>query len=388
MKEDIDFGRIIENPSELELYKNLSQKLIRFLEINGGNSFEEIIRFLGGSDRRMIRLLDEMVKVGILDFKNKTFFSNNKKDYKIYSHNALCRGCSGKLANQQSVPSDLKRLMEQIHKNRPWPTFIFDQRPVTLETTINRAIYASWRGDLHDKRIAIIGDDDLTSLAIGFLQVAKEIVVFEIDKRLNTFIKKISEQLKGKITPIRVLSQDIFQGVPKEFKHSFDVFMADPTPNIPCFVSFVNAGINLLKSGPGQTAYLSLYPSHTKQTLDFQQEITKRGLLITDSIPFFTEYEVIPETYTSADRKLFKKYAASGVHTGFFENLLRLKSTESTKIKPIEVRAEDFLGEATKRVLKNIGRDPAVGKQSKDRDYLLAEAKRIERGMDKKFKVK
>lgn len=387
MKEDIDFGRIIENPSELKLYQNLSQKLTRFLEINGGNSFEEIIRFLGGSDRRMIRLLDEMVRVGILGFKNKMFFSSRKKAYKLYAHNALCQECSGKLTNHRSVPADLKRLMEQVHKNRPWPTFIFDQRPVTLETTINRAIYAAWRGDLHDKRIAIIGDDDLTSLAIGFLQVAKEIVVFEIDKRLNAFIKKTSEQFKGKITPIRVLSQDIFQGVPEEFKHSFDVFMADPTPNIPCFVSFVNAGINLLKSGPGHTAYLSLYPSHTKQTLDFQQEITKRGLLITDSIPFFTEYEVIPETYTSADRKLFKKYDASGARIGFFENLLRLESTSATKIKPIEVRAEEFLGGATKRVLKDIDRDPAAGKKSKDRDYLLAEAKRIARDKDKKLKV-
>lgn len=385
----IKFNLVIENKFELGFYKNLAQNITDFLEINGPATFEEIIEFVGGSDRRTVRMLNEMVNLDTVNYRKRYFFAKNPRSYPLYSGEVLCTNCQGKLVGKKTrVHVLLNQLMKKISAKRPQPTFVFDQRPVTLETTINRALYATWRGDLHSKRIAVIGDDDLTSLAIGFLGIVKEIVVFEIDRRLNKFIREINARLGDKINPsVRVVSLDVLKGIPERFRHRFDVFMTDPTPNPLPFVTFVNAGIELLKRGAGGIGYLSIYPSHTPKTIEFQKELTSMNLIITDSIPFFTNYTAIPETYSPADKALLKKFSASKTKIGFFESLLRIETTAKTKLKQIQSPREQFLGTATKRVLKEPMRDPAMQNEPKSRSYLLSETKRLIRNKHRKSRT-
>jgi len=287
----INFNNVIEHKSELPFYKNLPFKIISFLKTNEKGSFSEIIKFAGGTSRKTLRLLNEMINNGLIKFKNGYFFLPSKRKYEITRMEVICRNCNGKIVERTNrFYQRIKNLMEKIYPLRPPPTFIFDQRPVNLDTTIRRAFYLVWRGDVQSKKIAIIGDDDLTSLALGFLNLSKEIVVFEIDKRLVKFLKEQSTKYH---LNIKVIEKNVFFGIPTKWRNRFDVFLTDPTPKLVPFTVFLNAGIKLLKREENKVGYLSIYPSHSAKLIDFQKILTKMNLIITDIIPYFTEYEII-----------------------------------------------------------------------------------------------
>src|SRR5262245_16539916 len=57
---EIDYAQVIENESELEYYKKIHQKIITFLSYNNSVTFWDIVRVVGGSDRRVLRLVKQM----------------------------------------------------------------------------------------------------------------------------------------------------------------------------------------------------------------------------------------------------------------------------------------------------------------------------------------
>ncbi len=371
----IKFNNVIENANEKPFYKKALKIIISFLQDNQRATLTDIIKFTEGGDRRTIRLLDEMVKNHLIKFKNGYFFPGHPLALRITRKATVCSHCQGKLINQNHQQYQaIAKKMKIIYAIRPKPTFIFDQRPVTLETSLRRAFYLTWRGDICGKRIVLIGDDDLTSLTLGFLGLAKEIVVFEIDKRLVNFLK---EQVNKYHLKIKIIGRDILSGVPSSYLHRFDVFLADPTPTPVPFATFVNAGLRLLKKGECGVGYLSFYPSHMDKNISLQKILTKMNLMITDSIPFFTEYEVIKKTYSERDIKLMRQYSRSELKMAFYEYLVRVQTTNKTKTMPLKIKLQDIVGRATERVLKNIDKDPAINESERFKKYLIRSANNL-----------
>ncbi len=377
-------SNVIENQSELPFYEKVLLKVGNYLKNNGRADFAEIIKFVEGGDRRTLRLLNEMVLGGLIKFKDGYFYPVEKKRYKLTNKDVACPKCQGKIINPSSNHFlRIKKMMRRVYNVRPVPTFIFDQRPVTLETTIRRAFYLVWRGDIQSKKIALIGDDDLTSLALGFLNLAREIVVFEIDKRFVQFLRKQAAKYHLRV---KVVEMDVLSGIPVKYKNKFDVFLADPTPMAVPFTAFVNTGIRLLKKGEGRTGYLSFLPSCMEKSIKLQKILTQMNLIITDSIPFFTEYEVIKKTYSKKDFELLKQYARTNPRTAFYEYLVRVETTQKTKTKILNATTKDILGRATKRVLRDLRKDPAIDSDRLAKNYLIKTARRVIKTQNKKLK--
>jgi len=61
---------------------------------------------------------------------------------------------------------------------------------VITEDTIRRVTLIHRFGDLENKDILIVGDDDLTSLALGITGLPRKVKVLEVDKRLVEYINK------------------------------------------------------------------------------------------------------------------------------------------------------------------------------------------------------
>lgn len=278
----IDYSRVIENNEELELYQALSTETLRFLANNACATFGEIIRYVGGSDRRMLRLLDEMVRSGKVIFKEGKFYPVKTQLPKVRQLDLLCPNCRGVIVSPKKLGDQIIDLMRDILKSRPKPTFLFDQRPVTLDTTLRRGAYMAWRGDIYNRDIVVIGDDDLTSVAIALTGLAKSITVFDIDKRLINYIRVVAERYDLNLDCVNL---DVTQGIPEEFLSAFDVFSTDPTPTRIPFIVFVNAGIKLLRKTRG-VGYLSFYSSAMKLNIDLQAALSEMRLIITDLIPY------------------------------------------------------------------------------------------------------
>ena len=381
----ISFAHVIENPSELKLYKFLAKRILGYLKISGPTTLWDLIRFVGGSDRRVLRLLNQMVKARLINFKNDHFTLNSIQNIYMPAHSFLCPTCKGKrvvIANRLKM---VIQAMKDIYKARPKPTFIFDQRPVTLNTTLNRVAYLIQYGDLQNKNVVVLGDDDLTSLAIAFTDLARRVVVFDIDQRLIDFL--IKQKRAFSLKKLEIVSCDFTQGIPREYINRFDIFLADPTPSRTPFTLFVNTGIKALKDTPGSVGYVSIFSSGMEKSLEFQKILTRMRLLITDVIPQFTEYEFLPETYSEKDLKLLAKYDPGKERLSFFEYLVRFETTKETQMFPFKARLKDIFGTATKRVLADLSKDPTRFANIKEKDYIQNMAAVFSKNKEKKIKI-
>jgi predicted methyltransferase len=366
---NVDYDKIIENEFERNFYKETHEKILKYLKRNKTATFWEIVRKIQGSDRRVLRLINQMKLAGeivlegthisTLDFNVK----KNDKGVKLMQGFNTPPKPLQLYFNLSEEYNKILAKMKSVAKAKPVPTFFYDQRPVTLETSVKRVAYLDCRGDLHDKRIVIIGDDDLTSLAIGLTKKAKEIVVFDIDERLIDFINTVSKEKDLKVCAYKY---DLTKEIPTKFSGKFDVFLTDPTPNKIAFELFISIGLNLLaEKGVG---YVSFFPSHQSISLDFQKVLTDRKVIITDMIPQFTEYDFISQTYRKEDFGLLESFDSGEKRLSFHENNTRFEvGPESIrKIKSLnDGERVDLIGKATKRVLENPTLDPTYRKKSK-----------------------
>ncbi len=379
-KMKINFNNVIENDFEEEIYKSYENKIINYLKEYGETSFWDIIRNVGGSERRMIRLLNEMINIGEISFNGKNKFYIKTNSSENYIHNCICKECNGKRVNIGIFNTILKDL-EIIWNNKPNATFYFDQRPVTLNTTLRRVAYLMSNGDIKGKKIIMLGDDDLTSVALALLKLDCEVFALDADERLIKYINKISKEynlnLKGMV-------YNALDKTNNELMNKFDVLMTDPTPEKIPFTLFMNRAIELTK-GEGSIIYTSIYSSAMKKTLDLQKIITDMNLYITDIIPKFTEYQSIMELYSPSDIELFKKY---GVHFDnesicFTESLFRMEVTETTRKLKIKYKGSDIFGKATKRAIKDNKND--VQANSNDMEYLMNVEKNLKENSEKYY---
>ncbi len=361
----IDYNKIIENKSEKEFYQKQHDKILKYLDTVDMASFWDILRYVGGSDRRMLRLINQMIKN--VEIKTDGHYIE-AKEKKIGWQRIVCRECYGKIIPNNTSFSLKEGMLKEICEKKPSPTFLFDQRPVTVSTSFRRAVYLYWRGDLQDKDIVLIGDDDLTSIALALLKKAKSIIVFEVDKRLVKFINKTAKENSLNVTAYQY---DLTKNIPKSFYRKFDVFLTDPTPNKEAFSFFVSIGLKLLKEGEGKVGYVSFFPSHSNISIDFQKALTDFNVIITEMIPRFTEYAWLKETYGKEDLKMLKQFDTNEKFS-FHENFTRFETTKET-VKEIYKIKSEITGKATKRILKNIKKDPAY--QNGDKEFVLQTAR-------------
>lgn len=373
----LDFKNVVEDASEISFYSKLAIKIVDFLSWVGSGTVNDIVRTLGGSSRRVLRLLDQMVQHQVLRYKEGKFCLEGDRCSTVRASQILplfsvCQ--RNELVVDQELWNTLTTYMKTIVVNRPIPTFLFDQRPVTLTSSLCRGMYIYARGDFRPGQasVAILGDDDLSSIVLALLAremgIKYKVVVFEIDRRLLDFIEEVSRAFQLNISLEYV---DIYtQKTPSRYwENQFDTVMADPTPSPAPLSLFVNFGISLLWSIPEKVFYLSAYSPSYSSKIQIQQILTERGLLITDMLPGFVEYEVIEDSLSERDKYLYTEYKQKR-EVSFVETFMRLETTAETRPIEFAFDTSKLLGKATKRVLKDITKDPAYRKEPHHRSYL------------------
>ncbi|AEH51566.1 bis-aminopropyl spermidine synthase family protein [Pseudothermotoga thermarum] len=212
----------------------------------------------------------------------KEFRITSKKDF-------TCKHCKGKTVDLDEF-KDLLRRFTEIAKDRPEPKHEFDQAYVTPETTVARVVFMHSRGDVENKEIFVLGDDDLTSVALMLSKLPKKISVLDIDSRLTRFIERVAEKLG--CTNVEILTFDLRKPLPEEFSKKFDTFITDPPETIDAIRAFIGRGIAMLK-GPGCAGYFGL--TKMESSVDKWQKIQRIlieefQVVITDIIRNFNEY--------------------------------------------------------------------------------------------------
>jgi len=173
--------------------------------------------------------------------------------------------------------------------DRPSPEYKYDQSRSTPETVIKRALLMLKNGDVEGKRIVILGDDDGVSIALAYLQCAKEIFVIDIDSRILKLIDDFSAHYQLNDI-LHTQLWDIRTSFPKKWRQKYDVFETDPPYTVSGFKLFLNQAINLMNFKYGASGYISFGAKTPQKTWVCQQHLLSSGFSINEFIQEFNRY--------------------------------------------------------------------------------------------------
>ena len=134
-------------------------------------------------------------------------------------------------------------LLRSIKEKRPVAKREYDQFTATIETTARRVSLLDFFGDLRQKKLLFLGDDDFTSIATASLKKAERVVVADIDERILREIQDLSDDRDLGVETIKFDARD---KLPKNLMCKFDVVFTDPPYTEKGFNLFVSRAIETL----------------------------------------------------------------------------------------------------------------------------------------------
>ena len=200
-----------------------------------------------------------------------------------------CPSCAGRGVNLAVFGEALSSFRE-LSQGRPAAVVDYDQAYVTPETTLARIAFMADHGDLADKDLLILGDDDLMGLAAALTGLPRRIVVLEIDDRLVRFIRDRATHAQS---PLEVLAHDLREPLPDDLAGQFHTFFTDPPETLAGLQIFIERGLSSL-NGPGAAGYfgIGLVEASLYKWRVLQKYLLERDelLAITDLIEDFNVY--------------------------------------------------------------------------------------------------
>jgi S-adenosylmethionine decarboxylase proenzyme len=167
------------------------------------------------------------------------------------SANSTCKVCRGSGVEPDEF-AEARREFEPLIAERPPAISRYDQGALTADSVFERLALMCGEGDVAGKRLLLLGDDDLLSIALAMTGLPDEVVVIEIDDRLCDFIRQVA---RAKRLPVTVLQHDTREELPTDLHSAFDTFVTDPTETIQGLLLFVEKGLSALAPGAGHAGY-------------------------------------------------------------------------------------------------------------------------------------
>ena len=211
-------------------------------------------------------------------------------DVELYTNLLFNRGFKNRYINKLALK------IEQVYDDRPQVDVTLDQAFATAKTAVKRAILVLENFTLIGKSVLCVGDDDLVSVALGFLlqelfpnnsAEKTRIVVLDVDQGILDYIGDVGKQ-QG--FAIECYALNLKQPLPAELLNAFDCFFTDPPYTHDGMALFLSRGIDALKKEKGNNVFLSFGKKPLEENFKIQQEIIHHGLSIKAIIDSFNEY--------------------------------------------------------------------------------------------------
>ncbi|MBX9639588.1 MAG: bis-aminopropyl spermidine synthase family protein, partial [Mycobacteriaceae bacterium] len=178
-----------------------------------------------------------------------------------------------------------------------------------------------------DRDVTLIGDNDLTSLAMILVGGFRSVQVLEADRSVVEFLVKAVAKLGTEldigldIGRVRIREFDARKPLPGDLTDSADVVMCDPSRRL--YRSFFARANELLRADG--VFYTFVNPSHSPETgqFIFQRDIIAAGWVLTDSIPVINESPVRAGAVLPEQRALYPVPTDPDDAISFTESLLR-----------------------------------------------------------------
>ncbi len=206
---------------------------------------------------------------------------------------ASCPTCGG-LGSM--IPGELSGVAAELAKlarQAPPPKLELDQCHCTVGTKLRRVLAVHEADALVGRRVLLLGDDDLVSLAIALLVrefgsagTVAELVVLDVDNAVVDFLRA---RLAGCGLRIACLQHDLREPLPAELRRRFGTVVTDPPYTVDGAHLFLTRAAEAL-SGVGGNVFFSFGSRRPGASFRVQQEISALGFAVRRLQPDFNEY--------------------------------------------------------------------------------------------------
>jgi predicted methyltransferase len=205
-----------------------------------------------------------------------------------------CPQCAGRGTVAPDAVASLAAELERLSAAAPEAKPALDQTHCTVATKIRRVLRMHDAGALDGKRIIVLGDDDLTSVAVALFAVLaggggriRRLAVVDSDPDVLAFI---GEHMAGTGVEVELAEHDLRTPLPDDLAGEFDVACTDPPYTVAGAELFLSRAVSALTPDAGQHVFFSFGARRPEETLRTQQLIAAMGLTIRSLLPGFNEY--------------------------------------------------------------------------------------------------
>jgi N4-bis(aminopropyl)spermidine synthase len=207
-------------------------------------------------------------------------------------HTATCPSCGGRGIALSEQPASLIAEVDRLAKRAPRVRLELDQCHCTVETKLRRVLAIHEADALVGRRILLLGDDDLTSLAIqrvvrrfGSGSTVKRLCVLDIDPEIVEFVRR---ELGSAKFPVFSLEHDLRDPLPASLLRAFDTVVTDPPYTLAAARLFLSRAADAL-DGDGDV-FFSFGSRRPNVPFRVQQAIGEMGFVIRRLFRDFNEY--------------------------------------------------------------------------------------------------
>ncbi|HUY46232.1 MAG TPA: bis-aminopropyl spermidine synthase family protein [Streptosporangiaceae bacterium] len=205
-----------------------------------------------------------------------------------------CPCCGGRGVVIPDAAASLSAELERLSAGVPGAKPELDQAHCTVPTKIRRVLHMHEAGALDGKAVILLGDDDLTALAVAaFCGLAasvtrlRRLTVVDTDAELLAFI---GDRAAATGVEVELCEHDLREPLPARLLGGFDVACTDPPYTVAGAELFLSRAVSALTADAGQHIFFSFGARRPEETLLTQELIAQMGLTVRALLPGFNEY--------------------------------------------------------------------------------------------------
>jgi len=240
---------------------------------------------------------NELRQRGVVDRARPVRLTPAGRDLLAQRHVALSAACPGCDGTGLVVPDELAALAARLDRaaaGAPAAKPELDQTHCTVGTKIRRVLRMNEAGALAGRRILLLGDDDLISVAIaafagtgGLGTGVQRLTVVDSDPAVLAWA---GEQVAGTGVDAELVEHDLRRPLPGVLAGAFDVVCTDPPYTVAGAELFLSRAVTALTPEPGRHVFFSFGARRPDETLRAQELISAMGLTVRGLWPGFNEY--------------------------------------------------------------------------------------------------
>lgn len=205
-----------------------------------------------------------------------------------------CPECGGSGLVIPGALAGLAARLDRAAAGAPTAKPELDQTHCTVSTKIRRVLAMHEAGALLGRRILLLGDDDLISVAIAAFAAAvgvtagiERLTVIDSDPDVLAWA---ADQISGTGIDAELVEHDLRRPLPSGLMGRFDVACTDPPYTVAGAELFLSRAVSGLAPEPGKRVFFSFGARRPDETLRVQQLIGSMGLAVRALWPNFNEY--------------------------------------------------------------------------------------------------